>query len=190
MGQPLGVKCWLILGGIVLVLSIALGVMLKKQANSIALEALLYQEIDKARAAVHQARASAKGHRDRADELALQVKDLELRVHESRAAAAAIPKKPKTLGECMAGLDTLRNYTGLIEEQLAFTAEEVLELRDVLTLKEHEITQLEAIIDLEHKRAESATRRAKRERRIRITTMVLGGSVMLAAGYGIGKVAP
>lgn len=153
-------------------------------------EALIAQR-DEARNDAQAARDEALKHLADAETYRSERDGLRGELAESRARIRSLlSKRPKDFKECMDGLAAVEGHVVLLEQSLELADKETWSLREALVMKNYEINQLEAIIQINEKRVDLAKSQARRDKLgkvfIGLGVAIVGVGVGFGLGYGLG----
>lgn len=179
-------KCWLAIGLIVFALGVAIGALVRQTLKDRALLGILYDQIAELRAEADESGKAADKHKATADRLAKQAGELAAALAESRKKAAAVNRTPKTLAECMEGLQVLTDHISLLEHDLALSRAEAIELREAHRLKSLEVVKLNEALDLSKQAVDMTLKDAKKQKRNSIIGTTLACSAAAVGMYGLG----
>lgn len=176
-------KCGLVVGFLVLVMGIAVGVLLRHAHNAKQVEGLLLERLSELTDERELARFEAAAAKAEADDYRAQRDATRDLLAESRARVSRLlKKKPRTLPECMEGLQTAQQHIALLDRELMLSDAEVTALRKSIAMKDYEIQHLEDIIALQEERVK-IWKKATRSQKVKRAFFGIG---MFVAGVGGG----
>jgi len=184
-------KCGLAIGALVLILGLIAGISIRQARMARQIEEALIAQRDEARRDAQAARDEAIKYLADAETYRSERDGLRGELSESRARIRSLlSERPKDFEECMDGLAAVEGHVVLLEQSLELADKETWSLREAIVMKNYEINQLEAIIEINEKRVDLAKSQARRDKLgkvfIGLGVAIVGVGVGFGLGYGLG----